>query len=291
MATQRHRASGSGPSVPALLAWTGFDRAASSDPAREAAFSAAALTGGGMRSGRTRHARHGAAPTGSGRTALLGPARARHVTAGLVLVCGSVLAATVTATDGTIGPPDGPALPEFAPGRPAPVAPPSGGAPVAKAAVSTPLSSPMSSALAAGSAAGAATTTARPSPHAAAGPDGAQAAPSAGAAAGSSDPSGAGDGAASSRPSGSTPAQQPEPSGSDAAPRPGGGSDEDRPSPVERVTEPVEQVTEPVRRTTEQVQEVAEPVTSRVVEPVDEATAAVEDAGQPAMSMLDQPLS
>lgn len=266
MTTRRHRASISGPSVPVLLAWTGYDRTASGEPDAAPAFSATALTAPGVpRPGAARHARHSAtAGAADRRPPLIGAARARHVTAGVVLVCGSVLAAAVTTTDGTLGPQDDMAIPEVAPGQPPQAALPAGAAPVETAAVSRPVSS--------ATVAETGPAAATPSPEAAAGSGVRQpASPVEGAAAGnaatSAAPSGADDGAAPSRPSGTT-SEEPERSGTSGPPA-DGAADEEQPSPVE-------QVTEPVRR-------VAEPVTQRVTEPI-------EDAGQSAVSMLDQPL-
>lgn len=266
----------SGPSVPALLAWTGFDRDMSGGPAPDEVavptFSTAALTGAvASRSDSGRHAarRSAALSTIGGLSPLIRVSRARHVTAGVVLVCGSVLVAAVNPMDGTLGQHPRSVPPEVAPGERPPAALPGARAPVETAAVSTPVS---------------AAAPIRPSPDAVAGPGVPHTAPPAGAAAaGSAGASGVGDGPAAS-PSGSTPADsEPESSGTEPAQPPEGAADEQRPSPIGKVTEPVGKVTEPVER-------VVAPVTQRVTEPVGEVTELVEDAGQPAMSMLGSPL-
>jgi hypothetical protein len=264
MNTRRHKTPGSGPSVPALIAWTGSGRARSGDPDPVAmpTFSAAALTGTvASRAGAAHHAAHRSALFSAvgAVSPLIRATRARHVTAGLVLVCGSVLSAAVTTTDGTTGPQPGTALPEVAPGVPAPAALPGARvAAVETAAASTRVSGPEAA-------------PGRPSPEPA-GLGGAQAAPPAPAGAGGSAPSG---GAGTGRSGPTSTAPEPRAADTDPAPPPSG-SDEAPSSPIEQVTEPVKEVTEPVTGTVE-----------RTAEPVGDV---VEDAGQPAMSMLDQPL-
>lgn len=269
----------SGPSVPALIAWTGFDRDMSGGPASDEVaiptFSAAALTGAvAPRSDSGRHAarRRALLSTVGDPSPLIRVARARRVSAGIVLVCGSVLAAAVNPMDGTLGPQPRTVLPEVVPGERAPAALPGVPAPVETAAVSTRVSA---------AAPGAAPIETSPD----AGSGVPHIATPAGGDAGSAGASGASDGTVASSPSRSTPAEsEPEGSGTNPAPPPDGAADEQRPSPIEQVAEPVKKVIEPVER-------VAAPVAQRLIEPVGEVTEVVEAARQPAMSMLTSPLS
>lgn len=234
------------------MAWTGFDRDMSGGPVTdEVAIPTFAALQGAARPDSERHAaRHAGSSTVGGVSSLIRAARARDVTAGVVLACGSVLAAAVVPMDGTLGPQSHTAHPELAPGKPAPAALPGARAAVETAAASTPVSA-APGAVAAGPLSEA-TATSR-APHTA---------PPAVADAGSAGASSVGDGAAASGPSGSMPAEpEAQGSGADPAGPPDGAADEQRPSPIEQLTEPVGKVTE-----------------------------AVWDAGQPAMSMLTSPL-
>lgn len=234
MTTPRHRTSESGPSVAALLAWTGSDRV---------------VAGEGEGSGRHE------APRGGGTSLVLRAVAARRVTAGVALVCGSVLAAGVSAMDGTLGPQPATASPEVLPGRSAPPAGlPAAGGPVQPAALIVPVGGPAPGTSSAGSSsqAGAGTGTASPGGNGGAGASGV-------AGGGTAEPAPAPPGPESSGRSSAPPAD-------DAPEEPEQAPDEQQ-SPVERVVEPIEQVAEPVIELAEPVTRVAEPVTE-LAEPV-----------------------
>jgi hypothetical protein len=248
MTTPRHRTSASGPSVTALLAWAGSDRVVAGE-AGAPAFGAAALTRGAMpRSAPGRHT----APRGGGPSLLLRAVGARRVTAGVALICSSVLAAAVSTTDGTLGPQSATASPELLPRRSPPAGLPGVEAPVQRAAMIAPVSG-----------AAPATSPAVPSPQ-----------PGAGAAPALPGDGGGGSGGGASGVAGGDSAApapappEPQGSGRSSAPPADDAPEEQQQSPVERVTEPVERVTEPVKPVTEPVKQVAEPVTSVLGSPL-----------------------